>query len=376
MKPLKVSDLGRNRYPRGGSPPPRRPPRLGGKRGRSLNSGSGFRGNPGRNWAYRKVPRLGAVAGYWRPVIPNREYFHAGFSFLYYKPRRYFSFYFGLPSWWWSIRWFGCGYSPWFASWDWCWYWSPWWHRRYWISFYYYPTVYVPYYCIRYIPFGVWSGTNWFFEFSLPYFYFWVNQAEYADGWYSPYTSRVTVEYDDNSDCTVECSSEPSVVDRYSRVESERRPDSTLEVAKRYVKLGDAYFQDGRYMESADCYLRALAYVPNSPSVYFALADSLFAAGDYHYAAYAIRKGITMDESLAKTDVDKRTFYKNPEDFLEQMRKLESWIAKHPRDSDAWLVLGYNRFFSRDRKGAKEAFLKVAEMVPGDRASELFLKEL
>ena len=354
-----------------GSFPPRKPP--------SFNGGSRFwnKNNGGARFANQKnpiVPRLGIKSNYKRyysrVIPPNQEYFTFGVSYLYYKPRRYFSFHFGLSSWWWSLRWFHCGFSPWFASWDWCWNWSPWWYRHYWLTTYYYPMVYVPYYCIRYVPYYVWSGASWYFEYSLPYFYFWVNQIDSSDGWYSPYTSRITIEYNN-------CSSDDSNDEiQEVSIKSNRKPDSTVEIAGRYVKLGDAYFEDGRYLEAADSYLRALAYAPNSPSVYFALADSLFAAGDYHYAAYEIRKGITMDESLAKTKIDKRTFYKDPKEFIKQMERLEKWIAQHPKDSDAWLVLGYNRYFSGDKKGAKDAFMKVADMVPGDRASAIFLKEL
>lgn len=108
--------------------------------------------------------------------------------------------------------------------------------------------------------------------------------------------------------------------------------------------------------------------------MYFALADALFAAGDYNYAAYAVRKGIVLDPSLAENPLDKRAFYVEPARFLEQMARLEEHLARHPRDGDAWLVLAYNRLFSGDPAGARELFEKVADLVPGDRASALFLE--
>ena len=236
---------------------------------------------------------------------------------------------------------------------------------------YFYPGIYGSYVCLSYTPRSVWYGASWLFALSLPYAYVWFNQADCEDGWYSPYVSRVTINYNDNRTSYDDVSEPPPV-----ELESKRGPDSTVEVARRYVKLGDAYFDDGRYMESADSYLRALTYVPNSPSVYFALADSLFAAGDYHYAAYTIRKGVTMDETLVKSDVDKRTFYKDPTLYLKQETRLEEWVKAHPRDGDAWLVLGYNRFFTKDMEGSLKAFRKVAELVPGDLASAIFLREI
>jgi len=83
-----------------------------------------------------------------------------------------------------------------------------------------------------------------------------------------------------------------------------------------------------------------------------------------------------MDPGLVKSDVDKRTFYKDPALYLKQEARLEEWIRTHPRDGDAWLVLGYNKFFTRDLEGALRAFRKVADLVPGDLASSIFLKEI
>ncbi len=376
---VRPSGLGTDRYPSASLPPRmRRGPKRGGGNGGFIRRGNngGFRsGRINRNYGYSGYPRLtiGRNPGPWRHRI-NREALSAGFGWFRRHHHAYYNFTFGFPVWWWSVGWYGRGFSPWYTSWAWCWNWVPWWRRRYVAVSYFYPAVYGSYVCLSYTPRSVWYGASWLFALSLPYAYVWFNQADCEDGWYSPYVSRVTIHCDDNQDSYDDVSA-PQQAPRVG-LESNREPDSTLEVARRYVKLGDAYFDDGRYMESADSYLRALTYVPNSPSVYFALADSLFAAGDYHYAAYAIRKGVTMDETLVKSNVDKRTFYKDPALFLKQEARLEDWVKSHPRDGDAWLVLGYNRFFSRDLEGARKAFLKVADLVPGDLASAIFLKEI
>ena len=84
----------------------------------------------------------------------------------------------------------------------------------------------------------------------------------------------------------------------------------------------------------------------------------------------------TTRPSLAESKVDKRTFYKDPAPFLAQMAKLEAWVEAHPRDGDAWLVLGYNHLFSGAIKKARESFTKVADLVPGDLASKTFLEAI
>lgn len=384
---VRSSGLGADRYPgkASGLPPRiRRGPFRGGKTsgGRVVRRGGLSGAQSGgliRKYSGYRYPRLTVSPnrGTWNRRI-HRNALYAGFGWFDHRRRSYYNFYFGLPTWWWSFAWYGRGFAPWYTSWSWCWNWVPWWRRRYVAVSYFYPGIYGSYVCLSYTPRSVWYGASWLFALSLPYAYVWFNQADCEDGWYSPFVSRVVVHCEDDKDSWDDISRSEAREDSGSRIrlETDRGPDSTLEVARRYVKLGDAYFDDGRYMESADSYLRALAYVPNSPSVYFALADALFAAGDYHYAAYAIRKGVTMDETLVGSDVDKRTFYKDPALFLKQEARLEEWVKEHPRDGDAWLVLGYNRFFSRDLAGAREAFLKVADLVPGDLASSIFLREI
>jgi tetratricopeptide (TPR) repeat protein len=149
--------------------------------------------------------------------------------------------------------------------------------------------------------------------------------------------------------------------------------DSPGALAERFVLEGDTHFREGRYQDAADAYLQALTHVPADGSIHFVLSDALFALGDYHYAAYVIRKGLELEPDLARSDVDKRTFYGNPADFAKHLASLRDYISDHAFDAAAHLVLGYNLLFSADHSGAENALRRALDLNPGETAAKTFL---
>jgi len=150
-------------------------------------------------------------------------------------------------------------------------------------------------------------------------------------------------------------------------------PATAHALTEKYVRLGDLYFRAGRYDRAAWAYQRATEQSPDQGSLYFMLADALFAMGDYHYAAFAIRRGIEKDPALVESRADKRTFYPDSEVFDGQLAGLQRFLEDHPRDGEAWLVLGYNFFFSVRAADGLGALRKAREFLPEDEAVRLFL---
>ncbi len=153
----------------------------------------------------------------------------------------------------------------------------------------------------------------------------------------------------------------------------EREAPTVESIIANHVKLGDFYFREGKYDKAAESYLRALTYAPEDASIHFILADALFGMGDYHYAAFIIRKALRLDPEMAKAEADKRNFYKDPKEFDKQLETLRTYIEEKPYDSAAHLVLGYNLRFSGKPDLAKKAFTRVLEISPDDQAAKLFL---
>jgi tetratricopeptide (TPR) repeat protein len=121
--------------------------------------------------------------------------------------------------------------------------------------------------------------------------------------------------------------------------------DPNARASGQYLTLGDQAFRDGRFADAVHFYARAVEYAPDEGILYLVLADGLFATGDYHYGAYALRKAFELDPSLANSNVDKHTFYTDPIEFDRQLATLEEFVLDHPSDSDAQLMLAANYLF-------------------------------
>ena len=94
-------------------------------------------------------------------------------------------------------------------------------------------------------------------------------------------------------------------------------------------------------------YARAIEEAPEVGVLYLVLSDALFATGDYHYAAYTIRRALRLDPSLVEGEVDKHEFYEDPAEFDRQLAVLEQYVLDHNTDGDARLVLATNYLFGQ-----------------------------
>ncbi len=163
-----------------------------------------------------------------------------------------------------------------------------------------------------------------------------------------------------------------------SRIAGERSPEETMELttaADSYLQSGDRAFREGRYGDSVHFYAKAIEFSPQEGALYLVLADALFATGDYHYAAYAIRRALEIDPTLIDGEVDKHLFYGAPEDFDYQLRVLESYVRDHPTDNDSRLVLALNMLFGlRAQDAVRILENQFTQSVSDDPAAALILQ--
>jgi tetratricopeptide (TPR) repeat protein len=118
-----------------------------------------------------------------------------------------------------------------------------------------------------------------------------------------------------------------------------------VRTAQQYVALGDLAFSERRFGDAVSHYAKAIEYAPGDAVLYMLLSDALFATGDYHYSASALRKALELEPRLVDTIVDKHTVYKDPADFEKQLGYLESYVKDNFLDEDARLVLAANYLF-------------------------------
>jgi tetratricopeptide (TPR) repeat protein len=120
--------------------------------------------------------------------------------------------------------------------------------------------------------------------------------------------------------------------------------------ASQRLSQGDEAFREGRYSDAVHDYAKAVELEPREGVLHLILSDALFATGDYHYAAYALRRALELDPTLVDSVIDKHSFYGDPTEFDRQLQLLESYLEDHFLDDDARLLLAANYLF-----GAKPA---------------------
>src|SRR5204863_5387115 len=121
-------------------------------------------------------------------------------------------------------------------------------------------------------------------------------------------------------------------------------------------------------------YAKAVEFAPDQGALYLVLSDALFAAGDYHYGAYAVRRAFELDSALIETSVDKHAFYSDPALFDQQLAVLERYLAQHPDDRDARLVLGLNYLFGGRAKDAAHTIEAAGAAMAADLAAQKVLQ--
>jgi hypothetical protein len=188
------------------------------------------------------------------------------------------------------------------------------------------------------------------------------------DTYYPPAQTTVVVEHEGNQPAA-----EPAAPAEQQAGNAAAREMTPAQLARKYVELGDFYFHENRFADAADAYSRARTYAPQDATIHFALADAVFATGDYYFAAFLIGEALRLDPNMAHVETDKRLQYGDVKLFEEQLATLNKYIAEKPYDAMAELVLGYNLKLSLKPEEAEKAFHRVLEIDPDSQAARRFL---
>jgi hypothetical protein len=262
---------------------------------------------------------------------------------------------------------FGYGSYPWWSgsSCDWDWWWG--WSFSFGCGSYggWYSSCWSPFWSCAWYPFYCYSYSNLYPYYCKPYYYYPLQ--------YSTIVHHVYEDYDPDVAVVREAApAEALPAEPVGEAVAAARPaDSptklTLNVAAdRYLTLGDSAFRDGRFADAAQFYAKAVEYAPEHGVLHLVLADALFATGDYHYAAYSLRRALELDPALAEAVVDKHGFYSDPADFDRHLARAEIFVRENPADSDARLVLAANYLFGN--RAAAAVDLLEADSGPALRA--------
>jgi len=231
---------------------------------------------------------------------------------------------------------------------------------------------------------GVSCGWNWWwYPFYSTWYYpcWWAYSYPYYYNDYCFYRPATTVVYSDPQVVYVESGTEPvgeaavlAPPVEAGRIAAPAPAESALSIAaQRYLEIGDRAFREGRYTDSVQFYAKAVEFAPDQGALYLVLSDALFASGDYHYGAYAVRRALELDPALIESQIDKHTFYPDPGQFDAQLAALESYLSSHPSDRDARLVLALNYLFSARARDAASVIESAGQAMVKDQAAQKIL---
>lgn len=140
------------------------------------------------------------------------------------------------------------------------------------------------------------------------------------------------------------------------------------------MREGVELFEAGKYSDAASKFLRVTLADRQNVDATLAYAAARFATGDYQISALAVRRAVRRMPEVVDSAFDIRGRYGDLHDFEVHLARLEQFLADHPDDEDAWMVLGFVRHFSGQRQLAAETFQRLTAMDGADvEAVELFL---
>jgi len=141
----------------------------------------------------------------------------------------------------------------------------------------------------------------------------------------------------------------------------------------RHLEQGFRHLAQTKYADAQRAFNEAVLLSPERTDAMLGLGWSLFALGDYGYAAYCLRRAVSKENAPQNMRVDLPSLFWSPAEFTRLVRRLERVEQSTPQDVDAACVLAVVCHFSGKQAEARGLFRRVLEIVPSDRCAQFFL---
>lgn len=147
------------------------------------------------------------------------------------------------------------------------------------------------------------------------------------------------------------------------------------EESERLLRLGIEAFQNQFFGLAAFRFRQALKVEVLDGRPHFLLSQAEFALGAYRDAVATIKKGMNRQPNWPLMPYHKLELYRGIEaDFADQLKRLETVLARDPKNSDLLFLLGHVRWFAGQRDQAVPLF-RQARLTAADPAFiDAFLK--
>jgi tetratricopeptide (TPR) repeat protein len=306
---------------------------------------------------------------------------------------------------WWS-SWHGGSNRPWHPDGDWGWHdhdhhhhWDNDWHDH-WHDHYVHNHYHDWYH-------GSWSG-NWSNNWYVPTYAglgAWGLGAATSAWWsgpdyYNPYymapvaTASPSYSYDysqpvaiydysqqyvpqDYSQQYVATQTQPQFAPPVAQTAAPARPEAeppTTDLGLEQFDAALAAFKSGDYGLALERCNEALRSRPKDPVIHEVRALALFAQGDYKAAAATLNALLTMSPGMDWTTLS--GLYGNPDEYSQQLRRVEAQCKSNPRDAAAYFVLAYHYLVTGHADEAVKALRVVVAQQPRDATAKRMLDAL
>jgi hypothetical protein len=125
---------------------------------------------------------------------------------------------------------------------------------------------------------------------------------------------------------------------------------------RQLATLGDRLLRAGNVKKAEGRYQQAMRSAPELVTPRIGLAHIAFIRGEYSRAALWLHEVAVIQPGWVKGMPDVQPMFGEPAEFARHIAKLKTYIRSHPKDRDAWFVLGAEWFLTRRTVRAADIF--------------------
>ncbi len=155
------------------------------------------------------------------------------------------------------------------------------------------------------------------------------------------------------------------------RAASTEEPTSATD---RHMRAACQAFQNGNYLEAESECGRANHLSPSDANIQEFRALCQFSQSKYQEAASTLHQVLAVGPGWSWETVS--SFYTSPSTYTTQLRALEQYVRKNPKDASGRFVLGYHYFALESREAAIGQLREVVKLEPKDQFSRFALNAL
>lgn len=137
-------------------------------------------------------------------------------------------------------------------------------------------------------------------------------------------------------------------------------PDAPGEYTE-HLNEGDRLFREGSYIEALASFEMANAYQGTDPESLLYLMHTKAALGQYHSAAFLLRKTLDNFPELPLVNLEPKGFYEDPSAYVRHVEKLQRRAEEDAYDPDPQLLLAYYQWFAGDHDKARQSLKAAVE---------------